>query len=545
MKKLVSLLSAFALLAAAPMNSYAINDGESELYNLAKSLGCETDYLDIENFTYYYLEDVELDKAVQDDYLRKCSVLEATYSPYSFLSSALLDGSDTGISILEVLAHNGVISPEDIKPGTEKLTDIPLDKDTALIISGYQALQTFTEFGLYKTYLFTSQTYDEQIEALISSAEQCMADNKYFFISMIGDNKTNRNNVCGMGVADGKWNWNGNDYDKCILTLDANAKGFDYRYCIYINSETHSSCVPAYDLYSEKCDSLRFIAITDDTLLNYKGVINPSDSINTDVSKLTLLSPKKSNGSIMTGKVTDEDTVHFELGNSTNHEKHYIRYINTQRWIDVELYNRDYEYSYSGDFDISDNKVNIKNTGDKKMEVSVEIRMNEGTYGFSPYYAWGFNSYINDDISAEIKENGVLFSSDGTINISLTASKWLLDENGEYARTGLSMDRQSIGTYLQTNNDVLVCIDENEDFRFYIDDNCDGVFDAPVQSGDINCDGKINASDASQVLTIYSKLSTTRKSDISCPAADMNGDGQINAIDASDILAEYSKLSTT
>ena len=170
--------------------------------------------------------------------------------------------------------------------------------------------------------------------------------------------------------------------------------------------------------------------------------------------------------------------------------------------------------------------------------------MNEGTYGFSPYYAWIFNSYIDDDISAEIKDNGVLFSSNGNINISLSASKWLYDENGQYALKNLSIDSKTIATYLQTNNDVLVNIDENENFRFFIDDNGDGVFDAPVRTGDINCDGKINASDASQVLAIYSKLSTSR-ADINCLVGDMNGDGQINAIDASDILAEYSKLSTT
>ena len=544
MKKIVSLLSAVALLAAVPMNSHAVSDGESELYDLARSLGCETDRLNIENFCYYYLEDIEPDKAVQDDYMRRCSVLEATYSPYSFLSSALFEGSDTGISILEVLAHNGVIAPKDIKLGTENLADIHLDSETALIISGYQASQSFTEFSLYKTYLFTSQTYDEQIVALMNSAKKCMADNKYFFISMIGDNNKKRNNVCGMGIADGKWNWNGNDYDKCILTLDANAKGFDYNYCIYINSETHSSCVPAYDLYSEKCSSLSFIAITDDTLLNYKGIINPSDTIETDIPKLTLLNPQMTSSSIQTGEVTVEEPVRVKFEKRWNSAPN-MRYINVDRWIDLELDNLGSKSPYSGEFDISDNKVSIKNNSGTKVQATVQIRMNEGTYGFSPYYAWIFNSYIDDDISAEIKDNGVLFSSNGNINISLSASKWLYDENGQYALKNLSIDSKTIATYLQTNNDVLVNIDENENFRFFIDDNGDGVFDAPVRTGDINCDGKINASDASQVLAIYSKLSTSRGADINCLVGDMNGDGQINAIDASDILAEYSKLSTT
>lgn len=64
--------------------------------------------------------------------------------------------------------------------------------------------------------------------------------------------------------------------------------------------------------------------------------------------------------------------------------------------------------------------------------------------------------------------------------------------------------------------------------------------------GDINNDGVINASDASEVLEIYALISTGVKKSVenSYNTADINEDGKIDSADASVILEFYSYLST-
>lgn len=65
--------------------------------------------------------------------------------------------------------------------------------------------------------------------------------------------------------------------------------------------------------------------------------------------------------------------------------------------------------------------------------------------------------------------------------------------------------------------------------------------------GDVNNDGKINAVDASSVLSYYAMTSTNQDADYSEEqklAADVNTDGHINAVDASYILSYYAYIST-
>ena len=63
--------------------------------------------------------------------------------------------------------------------------------------------------------------------------------------------------------------------------------------------------------------------------------------------------------------------------------------------------------------------------------------------------------------------------------------------------------------------------------------------------GDVNCDGTIDASDASLVLQAYSTLSTGGTTDINIELADFNDDNIVDASDASLILRKYAELSTS
>lgn len=74
------------------------------------------------------------------------------------------------------------------------------------------------------------------------------------------------------------------------------------------------------------------------------------------------------------------------------------------------------------------------------------------------------------------------------------------------------------------------------------------IDDEPIPKGDVNFDGKINASDASLVLAEYSNVAAGGEKTFTPEqekAADMNDDGNINATDASMILKIYSAQQTT
>lgn len=68
-----------------------------------------------------------------------------------------------------------------------------------------------------------------------------------------------------------------------------------------------------------------------------------------------------------------------------------------------------------------------------------------------------------------------------------------------------------------------------------------------LQKGDIDGDGKIDATDASEVLVEYSRLSTDKPSGFTAEqtyAADIDNDGKVDSSDASSILRYYAYLST-
>jgi hypothetical protein len=65
--------------------------------------------------------------------------------------------------------------------------------------------------------------------------------------------------------------------------------------------------------------------------------------------------------------------------------------------------------------------------------------------------------------------------------------------------------------------------------------------------GDVNSDGRINAVDASTVLTYYANVSTNKEggfTDAQVKAADIDKNDTINAVDASHILSYYAYTST-
>ncbi|MDE6789586.1 MAG: hypothetical protein K2J47_09740 [Ruminococcus sp.] len=95
---------------------------------------------------------------------------------------------------------------------------------------------------------------------------------------------------------------------------------------------------------------------------------------------------------------------------------------------------------------------------------------------------------------------------------------------------------------------IQVTYDDAINSHVFCDTDGDDVYETEIKKGDVNCDGIIDASDASLILGLYSKLSTsstyTLEESISI-LADCNNDGFIDASDVSDVLKIYSINSVT
>ena len=587
LRNFLCFLTVATLLSAFPSEYVQASEDEApELYAAARSLGSETDCLKIANYAHDYSEKDEYPITDEDylTFLKKCSILEGIYAPVENFSSLAFSGSCLGVSLVEILTHNGLISPSDIQEGAKTLSDVMYSKEVDRIISGYQWAQGYTIFDNYEKYLVNAFSYEEQVDRLVETAEKCEESGKYFFTGIF-DNTGFAHAVCGIGIESGNWNFNDIDYDRCVLTLDSNSVDgdgnsapFSNKGCIYINSETKQSYIPAYDTGSDK--EIAYSVIDDDTLLNYKGVINPSEKTATDVSDITAVmfddvSEKTTSIYTVSGDGEQKpvnspdfavynalvsydrfDSVHIEMKNEYN-KFPLFRYINSDRWIDLNLLNGNANGEmygdYSGVIDISDNRTSIENSGGEPLEILYQIRMDRGTFGFDPYFWWTVSGDIEKSAEFEVRDDGILIETDGETDLYINASAYELDNNGNYVTgeaTYKTTSVQPVDKY-EYNSDRLVKVDgkllvtvQNGDFVFLLDKNGDDIYDVPVETGDVNFDGFIDASDASAVLGAYSALSTGGTPEVDMKLADFNGDSLVDASDASDILARYAELST-
>ena len=147
-------------------------------------------------------------------------------------------------------------------------------------------------------------------------------------------------------------------------------------------------------------------------------------------------------------------------------------------------------------------------------------------------YSWAFEECASLESVTILNPDCVIYGEGFTICNSITEPD---DINGDY-----------IPNYSGT-----ICGYDNSTAEKYAKD-CGYKFKslgkAPNRLGDINDDEKINAVDASEVLSYYARISTNKDggfTDEQKKAADVNKDGLINAVDASCILSYYAYTSTT
>ena len=140
----------------------------------------------------------------------------------------------------------------------------------------------------------------------------------------------------------------------------------------------------------------------------------------------------------------------------------------------------------------------------------------------------------DDVLYAVIGARGALdFNLDGSVTVSNVSA------NGFTATTVEKSDKDGYGRVVLAADGDKWLVKSYE----FVDSN-----DAPAYTlGDVDNDGKINAVDASTVLTYYANVSTNKDGGFTEDqkmSANVNSDNAINAVDASCILSYYAYVST-
>lgn len=568
MKKLISFLTAVSLTASLPIFSvYA--EGNTDLESLAVSLGADKDYLAVPNMYY----PAELYQANLYDYFLPVSTSEQMTS----LASGVAKYSDTsfGSSVLSVLVHNGVISAGNVKENAEslsKINNILLAKDS---IYKYQNILDNDDFKLYTEYLFKSQNFAQKADSLISTAEKCMNEGRYFLI-MYSAFRTNpsysensighaargqkAHSAVGIGVTDGSWTFNDKTYDKCILTLDSLSvdtknDAFSEDTCIYINSETKDYYMPKISASAES--DIHIIAVDNDQLLNFAD---------TDVTD-EIVSLNIATDSISEVTYTDLNGNEVILNDDNNFLDNYHIYSN------VSFLVKGNNFKISTASENEDDYISItdkEHTLDFDMEkADSEIFCNDNTLKFTRKDSWGityrkpedplkFSLYIhtkNSDIEHYIKgetmgeseftkvDGGIIFSG-GKAILNTYQHNEAYEENPKEEEYNKTLSRMA----LNSDGKVFIQIGDDYSVKLFSDLDSDGTFEHEVQKGDLNCDGVINSVDVSMLLEAYADMASSAMDfpDVytSTQYADINGDGVIDSVDASEILEIYAHNST-
>ena len=135
----------------------------------------------------------------------------------------------------------------------------------------------------------------------------------------------------------------------------------------------------------------------------------------------------------------------------------------------------------------------IKCNQDDIDDIDLQIRMNEGTYNYSPFFWWNINLFdFEDALNVEVRDHGLLLKNNGHITATITPYCYLLDENGHFKfnnsysniSTG-SVNSQEKNAVIETDNNILISI-ENQKIIYHIDKNSYDVYNDVVEKDDVN-----------------------------------------------------------
>ncbi|MBQ8123421.1 MAG: hypothetical protein IJ170_08965 [Ruminococcus sp.] len=562
MKKLLSLITAamLAFPAAVPVKTAA--EEESQLRKLVDVLGGDTDYLNLQNFG------IQLPSVGGTTRYRNLVTFlpQERTEPWEEDRGWYSDIS-LGASILTIKSHNNEFYAFGQKVSC--LKDAEIDDFALETIKIQQDSMMLNNFRLAIGRRFHKMTAKEKIADLLVTAQE-MGDLGKYFLIMYGSYFTepaspdedpsgiNRpmytHCAVGMGVCEGSWTFGDRSFDRCILTLDneniaEKGQAFDERTCIYVNSQTLDYYVPLYSDIAQ--GELHMIGLDMD---NYTEEIKNVTNLclcNNDFYKdySVALTDEEGNVRLLNKENEYEDYFHTPLNNELYLDT--TEFTVMRRGQDPErIYSNIVfdNYYHTGEFLISGGDSDLYFSKNKfvvdlqpVLETSIvpydfvhyQLLINDRA-GVSSRCNWFFSGYTYDKATFELDGRSVLFdpgNDPGETSLRLTCDD------------GSNSHRYSIK--LCTVMPVKICLDDEFGADFYIDPDGDGEFDKLIGQGDVNCDGAVDAADASLVLTDYADTLTGGYTKLDLKKADMNGDKNIDASDASDILVLYSEHMTS
>ena len=136
-KVFASTIASILAVSAMPLSNVCADD-EVDLKQLASSLGADKDHFSFVNFS---LKDYSQD--IADKYASRLTSLELTTSRSEWAQYYSMSGLCYGISALEVLTHNNVITPSQIQSGAGSLSEVRLDSNVKDALYYYQSSQYF------------------------------------------------------------------------------------------------------------------------------------------------------------------------------------------------------------------------------------------------------------------------------------------------------------------------------------------------------------------------------------------------------------------
>lgn len=566
MKKLITLLVSLTMISCA--SAFSAYAGEIEvpdlpkaereaLKEIAKKFGSETEYLTYVNYSTLPIADMKANKSYAE-FLKRCNNAQTALDPSASYNATLQGGRCMGISLIEILSHNGYFTPSDIHEGATYLTDIELDDEAKYFTDFYSSVQLYTEFDLYLRWNLSHYSNEERVKMLLDTAEKATEEGKYFLIVLDASNFSHA--VTGIGVVDGDWTIDDKHYDKCVLTYDSNTVnanylpqkmvcwGFTPETSLFINTETNEICIPAYCNYVKS--PLNVFSTDDDSLMRYKGLLNPTDSIDTDVSEITAIDVSGNSTYSITGTRADGSSYNCSADSYKNYptKKGKAYYLDGKNFTVENTSGTDLDVTFTdtahtiicntnGSVDSiykDDYEVRVLG-GENEFDYDISVIFNERNYKFTPHYRWNFKGGNSNQVSVSQADNGIVLSGNNGVKCSLSIYDSIFDEDMHDAEYNTDIN-------IFSSNDVMIsCNESSNDLVFSIGEN----FDIPVKSGDVNCDGRIDACDASYILSDYANASTDKKTILNKQLADYNNDGKVDAIDASAVLSEYARLSTS
>ena len=234
----------------------------------------------------------------------------------------------------------------------------------------------------------------------------------------------------------------------------------------------------------------------DDSLMRYKGLLNPTNSVDTDVSEITGVDVSGSSTYSITATRNDGTSYNCVADSYKNYptkngKAYYLDgknfSVENTSGTDLDVTFTDTAHTIICDTNGSvnsiykdDSEVRVLSNGDD-IDYNVSVIFNEGSYDFTPHYRWNFEGSTDSQINIRQTDRGLLVSGENGVNCKLTTYDVTFDEEHYVDDTENNCNTAE----LSSTETLMVYFDENDELKYY-----------EIGKGDINADGSVNIADA-------------------------------------------------